>query len=261
MKFDGYDNAPYLDMSLPYAGGSLYSTVEDLFRWDRALYSTKFISEKIRSKMFKPFLQNYAYGWGVRDQPITESGETVRTVGHGGGIYGFNTRITRLVDDQHLIVLLNNTGRQPLSEMTGEIIKILYDQPHKLPTKPIVPELLRMATKKSIADAALRFESWKKKNEEKVAAVEPQINSAGYGLLQSGNSASAIKVFKLNVSLFPSSANVYDSLAEAHELAGQREAAIRNYNKSLELDPENSNATEQLAKLKVPGETSDSAAD
>jgi CubicO group peptidase (beta-lactamase class C family) len=260
-KFEGYINAPYLDMSLPYAGGSLYSTVEDLYRWDRALYSTELISKKSRSKMFDPFLKKYAYGWGVRDVLVGETGKTVRGIGHGGGINGFNTRISRLVDDQHLIVLLNNTGGQPLGEMTGEIISILYDQPHKLPTKPIVPDLVRMAINESVAGAAAHFESWKKNNAEKVAAVEPQINRAGYGFLQSGSSANAIRVFELNVTLFPNSANVYDSLAEALALAGQREAAIRNYKTSLELNPENSNATEQLEKLKVPENTRDRADD
>lgn len=257
MIYDGYINAPYLDMSLPYAAGSLYSTVEDIFRWDRALYSTKLISEKSRSKMFEPFLSRYAYGWGVRERPIGETGKTVQTIGHGGGINGFNTSITRLVDDQHLIVLLNNTGRQPLSEMTGEIINILYDQPHKLPSKPIVPDLVRMAIENSVADAAAHFESWKRANAEKVAAIEPQINLAGYGLLQSNDISDAIKVLKLNVALFPKSANVFDSLGEALALDGQEGAAIDNYKKSLQLNPDNSNATEQLVKLQAPVDTNE----
>jgi CubicO group peptidase (beta-lactamase class C family) len=43
---DGYTNAPYLDMSIPYAAGSMYSTVEDLYLWDQALYTDKLISAK-----------------------------------------------------------------------------------------------------------------------------------------------------------------------------------------------------------------------
>src|SRR5262249_11022667 len=59
-------NADYLDMSIPYAAGSLYSTVEDLYRWDRALYTDKALTREWRGKMFTPFLDNYPYGWIVR---------------------------------------------------------------------------------------------------------------------------------------------------------------------------------------------------
>ncbi|HSF48440.1 MAG TPA: serine hydrolase domain-containing protein, partial [Burkholderiales bacterium] len=53
---DGYINAPYLDMSLPYAAGSLYSTVEDLYLWDQALYTDKLLSAQLKELMFKPGL-------------------------------------------------------------------------------------------------------------------------------------------------------------------------------------------------------------
>jgi len=53
----GYRNAPYLDMSLPYAAGALYSTVEDLYRWDQALYGTAVLSEASKERMFTPFLE------------------------------------------------------------------------------------------------------------------------------------------------------------------------------------------------------------
>src|SRR5258706_6494279 len=59
----GYINAPYLDMSLPYAAGSLYSTVEDLYLWDQALYVDKLLSPQLKESLFKPGLMNYAYGW------------------------------------------------------------------------------------------------------------------------------------------------------------------------------------------------------
>src|SRR6185295_315276 len=113
---DGIINAPYLDMSLPYAAGSLYSTVDDLYLWDQALYLDKLLSPKYKELMFKPFLQNYAYGWASSKLTLGGSTESVPAIAHGGGINGFNTSITRLVDDKHLIVLLNNTGGTKLDE-------------------------------------------------------------------------------------------------------------------------------------------------
>ncbi|NJM53968.1 MAG: beta-lactamase family protein, partial [Blastocatellia bacterium] len=66
----GYVNAPYLDMSLPYAAGSMYSTVGDLFKWDQSLYADKILSAASKKLMFTPGLSNYGYGFGISDQPI-----------------------------------------------------------------------------------------------------------------------------------------------------------------------------------------------
>jgi CubicO group peptidase (beta-lactamase class C family) len=123
-------NAPYLDMSLPYAAGSLYSTVEDLFKWDRALYTDKLLSESNKETMFKPFLDNYAYGWFVGKVTLGNSQEKLPTVSHEGGINGFNTLEVRLIDDRSLIVLLNNAGGARLEDMARNIAGILYNKPY-----------------------------------------------------------------------------------------------------------------------------------
>jgi len=123
-------NAPYLDMSIPYAAGSLYSTVEDLFKWDQALYTDKLLSESNKEIMFKPFLSNYAYGWFVTKATVGTSQEKVPAISHEGGINGFNTLEMRLIDDRNLIVLLNNTGGAKLEEMAKNIAGILYDKPY-----------------------------------------------------------------------------------------------------------------------------------
>ncbi len=59
------ENASYLDMAQPYAAGSLYSTVEDLARWDQALADGKLIGKDSYAKMFTPVKDNYAYGVSV----------------------------------------------------------------------------------------------------------------------------------------------------------------------------------------------------
>ncbi len=102
-------NAPYLDMSIPYAAGSLYSTVEDLYLWDQALYTEKLISEASKREMFTPELSNYAFGWGVRKMPSPNGGsDSLKVTAHSGGIFGFNTIIFRFVEERHLIVMLRN---------------------------------------------------------------------------------------------------------------------------------------------------------
>jgi len=79
---------------------------------------------------------------------------------------------------------------------------------------------------------------------------EHQFNNAGYVLLNSDRVDEAIALFKMNLELFPESWNVYDSLAEAYAVKGEKELAIQNYERSLELNPDNQNAKDQLKNLK-----------
>jgi tetratricopeptide (TPR) repeat protein len=80
--------------------------------------------------------------------------------------------------------------------------------------------------------------------------LEGALNSAGYLLLTSGKIKEAIELFTMNVRMFPKSWNAYDSLGEAHAVAGQKDLAIENYSKSLELNPNNLSGKAAMAKLK-----------
>jgi tetratricopeptide (TPR) repeat protein len=76
-------------------------------------------------------------------------------------------------------------------------------------------------------------------------------SATGYRLLAKKRNREAIEMFKMNVEDHPKSANVYDSLGEAYMINGDKNAAIENYKKSLELDPGNGNAREMLKKLEA----------
>lgn len=128
----GLINAAYLDMTIPYAAGSLYSTVEDLYKWDQALYTEKLLPENLKKTMWTPFLHDYAYGWGVSQLAIGDGSEKVPVITHGGGINGFNTVIVRMVDEHSTIILLNNEGVAPLNEMSKAIASILHNKPYKM---------------------------------------------------------------------------------------------------------------------------------
>ena len=80
---------------------------------------------------------------------------------------------------------------------------------------------------------------------------EQEMNLLGYRYLGDGKTKDAIKLFKINTIAFPASWNVYDSLGEAYLKDGQKDLAIKNYEKSLELDPNNENARKVLKELKV----------
>jgi tetratricopeptide (TPR) repeat protein len=79
---------------------------------------------------------------------------------------------------------------------------------------------------------------------------ENQLNMLGYQLLQRNMVEQAIEVFKLNVEIFPEASNPYDSLGEGYMTAGHKELAITNYERSLELNPDNDNAVRMLERLR-----------
>jgi len=244
---DGYVNAPYLDMSIPYSAGALYSTVEDLYLWDQALYTDRLLSPKNKKIMFTPHLRNYAYGWGIRQHSFGDQSKTI--IRHNGGINGFHTTIVRLVDDKHLIVLLNNTSRTKLNEMSQAIANILYGLPYEFPKKSIGETLLKTITQEDIAAALKQYRQLKTTRSSIYDFQERELNTLGYHLLGSKKIDEAIEIFKLNVENFPKASNAYDSLAEAYMIKGNKQLAIKNYKKSLELNPRNQNAVEKLKEL------------
>ncbi len=87
------------------------------------------------------------------------------------------------------------------------------------------------------------------KDDFQTKEAENDLNTAGYKLLGNNKIKDAIDVFKMNVKLYPKSSNVYDSLGEAYMKNGDKELAIENYKKSLELAPNNENAKQMLIKL------------
>ncbi len=86
-------------------------------------------------------------------------------------------------------------------------------------------------------------------SQNKLYFNENEFNALGYRLMGAGKVKDAIEIFKIKVARYPKSANVYDSLGEAYLQSGDNKKAIQNYQKSLEINPENNNAKEMLKKL------------
>lgn len=100
-------------------------------------------------------------------------------------------------------------------------------------------------------EAAVQYFHRKRKMEpDTVFFEEMEMNVLGYRFLQRGKVADAIKLFRLNTVAYPDSGNVYDSLGEAYLKNGQKELAVKNYQKSLKLNPRNENARKVLKELK-----------
>jgi len=100
-------------------------------------------------------------------------------------------------------------------------------------------------------DAAVQYFKINQESEPNITIFEElKMNAQGYQYLQDGKIKDAIELFKLNTIAYPDSGNVFDSMGEAYLKDGHIDLAILNYERSLELDPNNENARKVLNELK-----------
>lgn len=97
---------------------------------------------------------------------------------------------------------------------------------------------------------ALIKKEMKRGREAEYNVGEAEVNTLGYEILNEGNKSEALKIFELNVQLYPAGFNTYDSYGECLMLLGKKDEAIQAYRKSLELNPGNANARNILAAIK-----------
>jgi tetratricopeptide (TPR) repeat protein len=205
--------------------------------------------------MFTPFLGDYAYGWGVYKvsiggTPGLDDGEdSVKIISHSGGITGFSSIIHRFVEDKHTIILFDNTGSSVLSDIARAIRNILYDKPHDMPRRSVAEALYKIVVEDGVEAAIEQYHILRKKQSDEYNFDESELNDLGYALLHLHRVTDAIAIFELNVEMYSDGYNTYDSLGEAFMIGGQVDLAIQNYAKSLELNPNNTNAIIMLHRI------------
>lgn len=241
--------------SLRTAAG-ISSTAEEIAQWIIALQQGKLLKNKNSLTTlwtpgllnngspggFSRLLSGYALGF-----PTVTRSEHRAIAGVGGGRSAFFI----YPDDNLAVVILTNLqGASPesfIDEVAGYYIPDMRaDTGFGLP--PAV-KVLRAELLKQGFEQTLKVVNDAKKRDANFKLAEDELNEWGYKLLGQGQTKEAIEIFKLNVSLYPESANAYDSLGEAYENIGNRELAIKNYKHSLELNPSNTNAVQHLKKL------------
>jgi hypothetical protein len=130
----------------------------------------------------------------------------------------------------------------------GSLLKMEYKRGQQAP--PSESELVHSIIQQGINEARPVIEEARNAHPDSTLISENVLNWLGYHFLYWwGREVEALGVFQLNVWLYPDSANAYDSLGEAHLVLGDIESAIKCYKKSLELNPKNTNAAEQLKRL------------
>jgi CubicO group peptidase (beta-lactamase class C family) len=134
----GIINAPYIDMTIPGAAGGLYSTVEDMYLWDRALYTEKLISKKSLEMMMTPFKDGYGYGVGIAEQ------YGLKAVVHGGGIEGFSTYLSRFTDENGTVIVLGNIDASNTGMIAKRLGGMLFADKVKMPSViSVSPQVLQ----------------------------------------------------------------------------------------------------------------------
>jgi CubicO group peptidase (beta-lactamase class C family)/pimeloyl-ACP methyl ester carboxylesterase len=121
--------ADFVDMSIPYAAGGLYSTVEDLYRWDQSLYMDKLIPKDLLDKMFTTFAPipdsggfGYGYGWFIGKE------DDRSVVSHGGGINGFTASIARYPNNKVVVIVLGNQEDVDTSKIRVQLAKMVFGE-------------------------------------------------------------------------------------------------------------------------------------
>lgn len=199
-------------------------------------------------------------GWltdGKKFDSSRDRGEPIEfTLGEGQVIKGWDEGIAlmRVGGKMRLIIPPELAyGSRAVGDIIPANSTLIFDvelMSVRKPLKPVSDTMLIVIFNKDVEAAIEVYHDLKDNYEDDYNFKESQLNSLGYELLQGGRVKDAIEIFKLNVEQFPESFNVYDSLGEGYMADGNTKLAIKNYEKSIEINPDNENGKKMLKKLK-----------
>ena len=254
----------------PNAAASLLTTAEDYARFIAAIMSGSGLKPETQKNMLTPQIRvdeggsnttarpadklsaTIALGLGVGLQ-TTSDGVSFWHWGDNGDAKAYFVAYPR--EKIGFVMFANGSnGLSFLPELVNEAIGgqqpaiawIQYES-YKSPRRM----LLKNIQAKGAEAALIEYRAWRKGRTADELLNEQQMNRFGYDLLYPlRRPKDAIEVFKLNVEDYPQSSNTYDSLGEAYMVDGNKEMAIKNYERSIELNPKNSGGIERLKKLR-----------
>jgi tetratricopeptide (TPR) repeat protein len=175
-------------------------------------------------------------------------------LGAGRVIKGWDEGVAQLrVGDQAILVIPPQLGYGPKGAGGGVIppdaTLIFIIEVVDVKATSLSEVLAETFKAKGIEAVIAQYHELKKSGSGDIYTSEAEMNALGYRLLRDKQFKEAIAILKLNVEAYPNSANVYDSLAEAYLASGDRQLAIENYKKALEIDPRMESARKALETL------------
>ena len=231
------------------------STATEMANWIIALENRELINDQSLTALWTPAILNngktggfsgllngYAAGW-----PIVARTEHPAAGAVGGGR---SAVFVYPKDNLSIVVLTNLAGGSPdgfIDELAGLFIPDMKASNGFGLSAAI--KSVRSGFEKTGSKNAIPQVKEIRKSNAKFVLEEREVNNWGYTLINQKRIADALEIFKLNVFLYPASANAFDSLGEIYAELGDTELAIKNYRESLRLDPRNTNAEQQIKKL------------
>lgn len=228
-----FRNADYTNMQILFSIGGAYSTVNDLLIWEQSFTTDKLLKAAAREEIFTPGKGNYGYGWW-----IDKLGNCNRMY-HDGGITNFSASLQRLPDARLTVIAISNRGDDGGLRAAYDVVGKICGVPATI--RAIQPELMSLN-----AEKLLEIVNNAKSDFPMFDIQERKVEEIGNYLMLIKQKKQAVEVFKLNVSLYPKSANTYLKLAMAYEAVGNKALAVKNFKLCLELDPTNKTALEHL---------------
>jgi CubicO group peptidase (beta-lactamase class C family) len=227
--FDGYRNVGPVEMTVPYAAGALYSTAEDLYKWDEALHGESLLTNAMKEKMFSPGLENYGFGFYIR----TNNGRT--SIEHDGTFVGFRSFLRRYPDTKRLVVLLNNTDAASLSAMSDAIVEVLDGRKAKLPKPPAGPLLRKTYDSAGIGEVIKQVREWAATADPPVSVGLDQLLRVNGYILSRGRAQDALTLARYMSETNPQSETAAVTHARVAKAAGFRVEALKAYGRALEV--------------------------
>lgn len=231
--------------------GGVFSTADDLARWDDALAGGSLLTPATLERAFTPNRladgteTSFGYGWQV-----VRMGPTTR-VFHMGASAGYRAYLHRDLEAGRTIAVLSNCRHGISGDAMRAIDSVVRGGPMPpLPRVEGAPYLGFLIRTRGIEAALERFDELREAGGEAFDLGEDQVNVLGYDCLRVGEVDLALALFRKNAEVHPDSSNAHDSLGEALAASGDREQAIASYERSLELDSGNASARERLEELR-----------
>jgi len=110
------------ESSMQYSAGGIYSTVDDLYRWENALFGEKLINKKSLNEMLTPYLHNYGYGYGLI---IGKNAGGDKVIWHNGSLPGFSSYIGKNSNKEYIFIILSNKDSYNIEDMVSGLSNIL----------------------------------------------------------------------------------------------------------------------------------------